>query len=55
VLRVVKLRTDVDLEDASDLVVGPLPYRRLIGHALLDQAGVDAILDAAMRGLAPGD
>jgi hypothetical protein len=30
-------------------------YRLLIGHAPLDEAGVDAIVDAAMRGLAPGD
>ena len=51
----VNLRTDVDLEAAFDLVFGPLLYLLLIGHAPLDEAGGDAILDAAMRGLAPGD
>ena len=50
-----QLRTDVDLEAAFDLLFGPLLYRLLIGHAPLDEAGVDAIVDAAMRGLAPGD
>jgi AcrR family transcriptional regulator len=50
-----ELRTDVDLEAAFDLVFGPLLYRLLIGHAPLDEAAVDAIVDAAMRGLAPGD
>jgi Tetracyclin repressor-like, C-terminal domain len=49
-----ELRTDVDLEAAFDLVFGPLLYRLLISHAPLDEAGVDAIVDA-MRGLAPGD
>src|ERR1700755_3260712 len=47
-----QLRPDVDLEAAFDLLFGPLLYRLLIGHAPLDEAGVDAIVDAAMRGLA---
>ena len=46
------MRTDVDLEATFDLVFGPLLYRLLNGHAPLDEAGVDAIVDAAMRGLA---
>ena len=50
-----ELRTDVDLEAAFDLVFAPLLYRLLIGHAPLDEAGGDAIDDAVMRGLAPGD
>ena len=48
-------RTDADLEAAFDLLFGPLLYRLLIGHAPLDEAGVDAIVDAAMCGLARGD
>jgi Tetracyclin repressor-like, C-terminal domain len=50
-----ELRTDVDLDGAFDLMFGPLLYRLLIGHAPLDEAGADAIVDAAMRGVAPGD
>ena len=50
-----ELRTDVDLEAAFDLLFGPLLYRLLIGHAPLDEAAVDAIIDATMRGLAAGD
>jgi len=50
-----ELRTDVDPKAAFDLVFGPLLYRLLIGHAPLDEAGVDAIVDATMRGLARGD
>ena len=47
--------TDVDLEGAFDPVFGPPLYRLLIGHAPLDEAAVDAIIDAAIRELAPGD
>ena len=50
-----ELRDDVDLEAAIDLVFGPLIYRLLMGHAPLDEAAADAIVDAAMRGLAPSD
>lgn len=49
-----ELRADVDPEIAIDLLFGPLFYRLLGGHAPLDQASVDAVVDAALRGLASG-
>ena len=50
-----ELRADVDPDAAIDLVFGPPLYRLLIGHAPLNEAAADAIVDAAMRGLAIGD
>jgi AcrR family transcriptional regulator len=50
-----ELRADVDPDAAIDLVFGPPLYRLLIGHAPLDEAAADAMVDAAMRGLAVGD
>jgi hypothetical protein len=46
------LRTDVDPEAAFDLVFGPLLYRLLNRPRAARRTGVDAIVDAAMRGLA---
>ncbi|HZA09692.1 hypothetical protein [Mycobacterium sp.] len=36
---------------ALDLVFGPAVYRLVTGHARLDAAAADAIVDAAMRGM----
>jgi AcrR family transcriptional regulator len=47
-----ELRPDVDPEAAIDVIFGPAMYRLLAGHAPLDARGADAIVDAAMRGLA---
>jgi len=47
-----ELRPDVDPEAAIDLVFGPAMYRLVAGHAPLDDAAADAIVDAAFRGLA---
>jgi AcrR family transcriptional regulator len=47
-----ELRAGLDLEVTLDLVYGPLYYRLLVGHAPLDRAFTDAILDHALRGLA---
>ena len=47
-----ELRPDVDPEAAIDLVFGPAVYRLVAGHAPLDDAAADAIVDAAIRGLA---
>ncbi len=47
-----ELRPDVDPEVAIDMVFGPAMYRLVAGHAPLDDAAADAIVDAAIRGLA---
>src|ERR1700692_3375308 len=46
-----ELRAEVDPEVAIDLIFGPAMYRLVAGHAPLDDASADAIVDAAMRGL----
>ena len=47
-----ELRSDVDPEAAIDLVFGPAMYRLVAGHAPLDDAAADAVVDVAMGGLA---
>jgi AcrR family transcriptional regulator len=47
-----ELRRDLDSEAAIDLVFGPAMYRLVAGHAPLDDAAADAIVDLAIRGLA---
>lgn len=46
------LRGDFDVEVALDMIYGPLFYRLLAGHARLDAAFTDALLDHALAGLA---
>ena len=48
-----ELRPDVDPDAALDLLIGPMLYRLLLGHAPLDDAAADALVDGAMRGFAP--
>jgi AcrR family transcriptional regulator len=50
-----ELRGDVDPEAAIDLVIGPALYRLMIGHAPLTDEAADALVDAAVRGLARSD
>jgi AcrR family transcriptional regulator len=45
------LRQGLDLEVTLDLIYGPLYYRLLVGHAPLDAAFTDALLDHALRGI----
>lgn len=45
------LRTELDLDVALDLLYGPLFFRLLMGHAPLDQAFVDRVLDDALLGI----
>jgi AcrR family transcriptional regulator len=47
-----ELRGDVDPTTALDQLIGPMLYRLLLGHAPLDDAAADAVVDSAMRGLA---
>ncbi|RDH74371.1 TetR/AcrR family transcriptional regulator [Mycolicibacterium moriokaense] len=47
-----ELRDDVDPDVALDLVVGPVLYRLMIGHAPLTDDVADLLVDAAVRGLA---
>jgi AcrR family transcriptional regulator len=47
-----ELRPDVDPEAAIDLVFAPAMYRLVAGHAPLDDAAADAVVDVAMGGLA---
>lgn len=47
-----ELRKDIDIEAALDLIYAPLYFRLLIGHGKLDEAFTDAVLDAALTGLA---
>lgn len=45
------LRGDFDAEVALDMIYGPLFYRLLAGHARLDAAFIDALLDHVLAGL----
>jgi AcrR family transcriptional regulator len=46
-----EVRRDVDLEVALDLLYGPLFFRLLMGHAVLDESFMDKVLDATVRGM----
>ena len=50
-----ELRADLDPEAALDLVIGPALYRLMIGHAPMGADAADQLVDAAIRGLSPGD
>ncbi len=47
------IRADCDIEAALDVLYAPLYLRLLIGHAPLDAAFVDAVVDIALEGLRP--
>lgn len=47
-----ELRSDLDVEDALDVLYGPLWLRLLVGHRPLDQAAADQLLDLVWPGLA---
>jgi AcrR family transcriptional regulator len=47
-----ELRGDVDPTVALDQLIGPMLYRLLLGHAPLDDAAADAVVESAMRGFA---
>jgi AcrR family transcriptional regulator len=47
-----ELRPDVDPDTAIDQLIGPMLYRLLLGHAPLDDASADTVVDGAMCGFA---
>ena len=47
-----ELRADVDRDVAIDLIIGPALYRLMTSRGAMDDAAADAIVDAAVRGLA---
>jgi AcrR family transcriptional regulator len=47
-----ELRRDVDREVAIDILFGTAMYRLMTGYATFDEAAADAVVGAAMRGLA---
>ncbi len=49
------LRPDVHADAALDLIIGASIYRLVMGQGSLDDAGADAVIDVAMRGLAARD
>jgi AcrR family transcriptional regulator len=46
-----EVRGDLDVEVALDLLYGPLFFRLLMGHAPLNEAFVDGVLDQALQGM----
>jgi AcrR family transcriptional regulator len=46
-----EVRGDLDVEVALDLLYGSLFFRLLMGHARLDAAFVDGVLDQALQGM----
>jgi AcrR family transcriptional regulator len=49
-----EFRSDIDPDDAIDVLIGPLLYRRLLGHPRLDHTAVDALVTVTMLGLSTG-
>jgi AcrR family transcriptional regulator len=47
-----ELRADVDRDVAIDLIIGPALYRLMTSRGAMDDATADAIVDAAVHGLA---
>jgi hypothetical protein len=50
-----ELRADADLDAAIDILIGPALYRLMMGHAPLTDEAADALVNAALRGLAGRD
>jgi len=49
-----EVRRDLDAEVALDVLYGPLFFRLLMGHAPLDEAFMDRVLDHALQGMQAG-
>jgi AcrR family transcriptional regulator len=48
-----EVRQSIDIEVALDMIYGPIFYRLLMGHGVLDQTLTDSIVEQALRGIAP--
>jgi AcrR family transcriptional regulator len=46
-----ELRRSISMEVALDMIYGPIFYRLLMGHAPLEDAFTDAVLEHALQGL----
>ncbi|HKP42974.1 TetR/AcrR family transcriptional regulator [Mycobacterium sp.] len=46
-----QFRADVDPDDAIDVLIGPLLYRRLLGHPHLDDTAADTLVEVTLLGL----
>jgi AcrR family transcriptional regulator len=46
-----QFRRDIDPDDAIDVLIGPMLYRRLLGYPLLGDAAADTLVDVTMVGL----
>ena len=47
------MRADVDLETATDMLYGPIWYRRLVSQAPLTTAFAHELADAVVTAVAP--
>lgn len=50
-----ELREDLDLDAAMDALYGPIYYRLLVGHAPLDEAFVNTLVDHVIKGIRATD
>ena len=50
-----EFRADVDPNAALDLIIGAALYRLIMGHAPLDDAAADVVIQTALCGLARSD
>jgi AcrR family transcriptional regulator len=46
-----QFRPDIDPDDAVDVLIGPLLYRRLLGHPHLDHTAADILVEVTLVGL----
>lgn len=48
-----ELRDDIDISTLIDALYGPLYFRLLLGHDVIDKSFIERIVDMAMIGIAP--
>jgi hypothetical protein len=45
------LRRDIDADHAADVLIGPLLFRRLLGHPELDDTAAESLVDVTTLGM----